>query len=357
MSEEYFRISNTKSLPVNCDFHKNHYDSIQTLRGIAAIFVVLEHIRFIQNGAFGVDIFFCISGFMVMFTTHQNTRYFFRKRLLRIIPFYYLMTLGIYILLLLFPEMFEQTTPRIIYLVKSLLFIPFDIGNGAIQPLIRIGWTINYEMFFYILFFIASRISHRYRGLVCSILIGLFVLAGFVLPVQGVVFDFYSNPIMLEFMMGILCYYATRAVHGIHQRKQMPVLTIPLSMLMAVVLFAFMWITRDSFEMLSFSRLLYWGLPAALIVLCFFTAGLMISMPSFSITLGNISFSLYLIHYYPIMFIDRVLLDFSTASPGAAAGAICSILVVVFLSYPAWYLIEHRLTGWLRSRFLPRSSG
>ena len=39
-------------------FHENHFDSIQALRGIAAVFVILEHIRFLNCGAFGVDIFF-----------------------------------------------------------------------------------------------------------------------------------------------------------------------------------------------------------------------------------------------------------------------------------------------------------
>ena len=56
-------------------FHDIHFDSIQVLRGLAALFVVAEHIRFLACGAFGVDIFFCISGFMIMFTTHKNTSF------------------------------------------------------------------------------------------------------------------------------------------------------------------------------------------------------------------------------------------------------------------------------------------
>ena len=63
------------------------------------------------------------------------------ERLVRILPLYYLMTLGTYLSLLLFPSMFQQTRHDFSYLVKSLLFIPFDIGSGAIQPLVRI-WSI-----------------------------------------------------------------------------------------------------------------------------------------------------------------------------------------------------------------------
>ena len=64
------------------DFHQMHFDSIQALRGITALFIVLEHVRFLNCGAFGVDIFFCISGFMIMFSTHKDTAYFLRKRLI-----------------------------------------------------------------------------------------------------------------------------------------------------------------------------------------------------------------------------------------------------------------------------------
>lgn len=64
--------------------------------------------------------------------------------------------------------MFQQTRHNLSHLVKSLLFVPFDIGGGIIQPLVRIGWTINCEMLFYLLFFIAFHISMKYRGLICS---------------------------------------------------------------------------------------------------------------------------------------------------------------------------------------------
>ena len=96
-------VISMENITVNKEFHELHFDSIQALRGLAALFVVFQHVRFLNFGAFGVDIFFCISGFMIMFTTEKSTKYFFRKRLVRILPLYYLMTLGTYLLLLLFP--------------------------------------------------------------------------------------------------------------------------------------------------------------------------------------------------------------------------------------------------------------
>ena len=57
-----------ENIAINKRFQDLHFDSIQALRGLAALFVVFQHIRFLNFGAFGVDIFFCISGFMIMFT-------------------------------------------------------------------------------------------------------------------------------------------------------------------------------------------------------------------------------------------------------------------------------------------------
>ena len=152
------------SMKQSCFYDKRFY-GIQVLRGITALFIVLEHIRFLNCGAFGVDIFFCISGFMIMFSTQKDTSHFLSKRLIRILPLYYLMTLSTFFLLLLFPNLFATSTPKIEYLVKSLLFLPFDIGDGAIQPLMRVGWTIQCEIFFYLLFRFSLWISHRFRGL------------------------------------------------------------------------------------------------------------------------------------------------------------------------------------------------
>ena len=65
-----------ENITVNKEFHELHFDSIQALRGLAALFVVFQHVRFLNFGAFGVDIFFCISGFMIMFTTEKKYQIF-----------------------------------------------------------------------------------------------------------------------------------------------------------------------------------------------------------------------------------------------------------------------------------------
>lgn len=335
-------------------FYSNHFDSIQALRGIASIFIILEHVRFLQCGAFGVDIFFAISGFMIMYSTHESTAFFLRKRLLRILPLYYLMTLGTFVLLLLVPSMFEQTRVNPIYLMKSLLFIPFDIGGGVIQPLMRVGWTVNCEMFFYLLFFFALRISHRYRGVICAGFLMAIVLCAQILPLDFAPLTFYGNPVMLEFVLGMISYAILHSLYEYHARKGLPALCKPLSLLLSFGLFAGLVLAKPHINILGFRRILYWGLPGLLLLLCFFVMGLYWKMPGWSVMLGNISFSVYLIHYYPVMFLDRVVFDFSTATPRSLIGVIVSVVICVGAGWLCWLLIEKKLTGFLRRYLLPQ---
>ena len=352
------------------DFHRQRFNSIQTLRGLAALMVVCEHIRFLACGAFGVDIFFCISGFMIMYTTHHSTEGFFRKRLIRIVPFYYLMTLGVYLMLVLFPSMFQQTRASLPQLLKSLLFIPFDMGNGVLQPLVRIGWTVNCEMFFYLLFGLAFHISHKYRGIICAGLLlactglGALLSGGNTWIGESLVGEnemvssllapvfFYGNPVMLEFGLGILSYYVMRTLYtrtkdaGILARKGVGISVLAMSLL----LFAGLITSTSDVNILGYRRLLYWGVPAMLIFLGFLVAGYALRMPGFSVRLGDISFSLYLIHYYPIMVLDRKVFDFSALTFVSGIGAIIGTLAVIALAYAAWYIIEKKLTSWLRRK-------
>lgn len=331
-------------------FHDNRFTAIQALRGIAAVFVILEHVRFLNCGAFGVDIFFCISGFMIMFSTHKSTVGFLRKRIVRIVPLYYLMTIGTFVLLLLFPHMFEQTKASLAFLIKSLLFIPFDIGNGIIQPLLRIGWTVNCEMFFYVLFFIALHISHKYRGLICSAFLGIIVLLAQIFPNVFIPLTFYGNPVMLEFILGILCYYICNRIYSLHQSCRLPRFLGVVSCLLAVALLIALPLCKPHINVLGFNRLFLWGLPAMIIVLCIFITGLYLQMPRFLVKAGDISFSLFLVHYYPVLLLDRVVFDFSAFTPFALLGIFVSLLLCFILAYLCWYIVEERFTKWLRKK-------
>lgn len=332
-------------------FHDRRFNSIQALRGITALLIVLEHVRFLSCGAFGVDVFFCISGFMIMFSTHKGAEHFLVKRLVRILPLYYLMTLATFLALLLFPGLFAVTSADLSFLVKSLLFLPFDIGGGVVQPLVRIGWTVNCEIFFYLIFLIALHISHRLRGLISSVLLSAFVLAAWLLPSESVFLSFYGNPVMLDFILGILCYHAADRLYGLYSSGRLPGLCFPLALFSGCLVFFGLLFTRPFVNYSGFRRPLVWGLPAAVLVLSCFVLEFYRKPPLALVRLGDASFSLYLLHYYPVMLLDRAVFDFgSYTSLRSLVGVALAVGISVTLALISHALVEKRFSGWLRRR-------
>ena len=138
--------------------------SIQILRAVAAVGVVLvhagdalnywghTHVTWTLRGNAGVDMFFLISGFVMVYISWQRfgersaSISFFTRRIIRIVPLYWLVT-TVYVLL------GHHTVHSI---VTSYLFIPDTSGGPAnietIHPVVPQGWTLRYEMFFYLLF-------------------------------------------------------------------------------------------------------------------------------------------------------------------------------------------------------------
>lgn len=206
-------------------------NSVHALRGIAALLVVLFHWRDVVDevhpglgtylfgsGYAGVDLFFIISGFVMVIATCMRSddaaTAFVIRRFFRVIP---LATLGTLAMLLL--TVSTSTSD----LITSLLFLPRD--HSASPPSFGYAlnvpqWTIGYELLFYGIFAIALRISHRYRTLVASAII-LVLIVSLQLLLTGVLtarawegpragFEptgigaMLANPLCLEFIVGMM---------------------------------------------------------------------------------------------------------------------------------------------------------
>lgn len=142
---------------------KCNLKSLQILRAIAATSVVYFHIgatsvAYFQIraiplfGSFGIDIFFVISGFVMamVIANGQSPRIFAVSRLTRIVPLYWIFTTCFLILAAIKPELLNSTTANITNYLKSIFFIPYLKEDGAQIPMIAVGWTLNYEMYFYV---------------------------------------------------------------------------------------------------------------------------------------------------------------------------------------------------------------
>ncbi|HWK65864.1 MAG TPA: acyltransferase [Rhizobiaceae bacterium] len=182
---------------------------IQYLRAVAALAVVIFHaaersgLHFIV-GAAGVDVFFVISGFVMWTATSTrpvSTAAFYRDRLLRIAPLYWVVTsiMAIGALAGLFPRI--RLTAE--HVAASLAFVPHrSPSNGEIWPLLTQGWTLNLEMFFYLIFGAVLFLPRERRLAALSAIFVGFVLAGWYLRPEGPLLATFTRPIILEFLFG-----------------------------------------------------------------------------------------------------------------------------------------------------------
>jgi exopolysaccharide production protein ExoZ len=69
---------------------------------------------------------------------------FLRRRFVRIVPPYWAFTFVLFAIAVKYPFLLKTTRPDVVELVKSLLFIPFAKANGIMQPVLFLGWTLNY---------------------------------------------------------------------------------------------------------------------------------------------------------------------------------------------------------------------
>ena len=193
---------------------KRQLVSIQYLRALAALAVVFHHARGAKPwlydplstfgaGQAGVDIFFVISGYIMFSAARAETvGEFIRRRFVRIVPLYWCATILQYGGLLHTPPTSQQDL--IGHLWRSLLFLPHwnPIRPGDISPVLVAGWTLNYEMFFYILFGIGLFIKRPM--LTASFALPVLVIAGLVWRIKDPVWSTYTSPLLLEFLAGML---------------------------------------------------------------------------------------------------------------------------------------------------------
>jgi exopolysaccharide production protein ExoZ len=183
---------------------------IQYLRAFAALAVVVFHAaeksgESFAIGAAGVDVFFVISGFIMWVISERRPmtpQAFLLDRLRRIAPSYWLVT-AIMIagaLAGLFPNL--QLTAS--HILASVFFIPaHSPSDGEIWPVLVQGWTLNFEIFFYVLFAGALFLPRKWRLMFLFALFGGFFLAGqFLQPTTPALYT-YTRPIILEFLGGV----------------------------------------------------------------------------------------------------------------------------------------------------------
>lgn len=310
--------------------------SIQYLRAVAALLIVYQHAReFVPehfarlkffNGECGIDIFFVISGFIMTVTAAGAApRDFLLRRLTRIVPLYWFFSVLAVALFFVARPWAGNIEVTVQTLVMSLLFIPHEnlTHPGKIWPILPQGWTLMYEMFFYITFALLLSLPVHKRIIAIGLgylgLVGLGVL----LPHTNIPLVYVlTNPILLEFVSGMV------VGHLYLRRRELPFL-----MGAALLVTGTGWLVVECFS--EAPRLSVRGVTAFMIVLG------AVSMESqrgmlkigFLRLLGDSSYSIYLSHLFVLQMFTAAwsAAGFShSGNTSALAYAACS------MAFSAW---------------------
>jgi exopolysaccharide production protein ExoZ len=334
-------------------------EPVQVLRGLAALAVAWLHIAQ-AAGSFvgrpgetpyvwmrvlpweaGVDVFFVISGFVMVYASARSfgawasVPGFLARRIARVVPLYWIMTASLLMTAVAWPgALSEPLGEGWRYIVASFLFIPWQRPDGFVQPVFRLGWTLEYEMLFYVIFaaFLPLARNRAVVGVVLTI-VGI-AGVGQLLHPRPAQLAFWSDPIVVEFAYG--CLLGNLAVNGVSlNRSTRLVLT-------AAGLLALLLIGRDDTPTRCFS----YGLPAA----CFVAAAAFgpasvgsSALARTALLLGDASYALYLVHPFPMRAFREAFARLAFVGPvgivayvlvslaGACAGA---VLLHVWLERP-----------------------
>jgi exopolysaccharide production protein ExoZ len=326
-----------------------HLTSLQYLRGVAALVVVYFHavvqVRQVANirmlpmsGSFGVDIFFVLSGFVMWWTTRDrevSVYDFLVKRLIRIAPLYWFLTLVAAAIALFFGELLRSTKFDLMHLGFSLLFLPYwnpavALTNpDVLSPVIVPGWTLNAEMMFYAIFAAALLARQALRPVIVAVLLGVVYISAKTW-LAGTTAEFYGTDRLAEFLAGIVLACTIRRI---------PLLSPRIWSLVGLGAFtALFWMDYDR---PSISQFIVLGIPAILLLCAALQLEFSGSLPSFSTlsALGDASYSIYLSHIFAIAG-TRVVGHVVGFDLGMANGVVFVILALVVSSVAG--ILVHR---------------
>ncbi|MBS7566814.1 acyltransferase [Mucilaginibacter sp. Bleaf8] len=330
-------------------------ESLQVLRAFAAISVMglhgthIMHMRLgfhfwdeiFNGGCSGVDVFFVISGFIILHTSTGKgfkPLAFLKRRFLRIYPLYWIVTLLLVIAYQVTPVNNQPYKESASAILGSLSLLPQNFY------VIGTAWTLTYEVMFYTVFALACAVSKRCLLATLSVW-GTIILALYFSGVHtsSVFVGTLINPIILEFFFGCALAWI---YHQVKEFKYAILLTT-----VGFVLFCMDWVwywyakNHDATAFSSYiSRVYLFGIPAALLV----GGAVYYKRPvsSLLVAVGNSSYSLYLIHGTVISTIIKFLFLFKAQSYFANnIGAVIILLLTIGISYVFYYFIERPIVN------------
>ncbi|HEU4663269.1 MAG TPA: acyltransferase [Dokdonella sp.] len=363
---------------------------VQALRGIAALLVVLWHASiylgpygtgiggrlFGPGASMGVDLFFLVSGFIMVHTTRasdgswKSAAAFAIKRVSRIWPLW-IVALALCVLCRADAEAFAYDPAKRAWLLHSLLFIPTagapsDVAPIYGFPVLGVGWTLNYEMYFYAIFG-ASMLFARWRWVaffawIATTLLLLPYCAGHLATAAdwaglagsgnahrfGLHYlDLMTHPLVLMFVAGVVIGMLHGSRHAIEDARVLRILCLVVTACV-VLQYATQWRVGHGIA--------HWGLSLAPLLLVYSMASRRIVMPvpRWLVGLGNMSFSLYLLHPLVLGILPKAAVRFDHVPRSGPAAIFLMTTLSIALAALSYAVIERGPCEWLKHWLLRR---
>ena len=332
---------------------------MQGLRGLAAVGVLLSHLYVIEAkyspdtllgpwarlGMAGVDLFFVISGFIMVYVTWNMARGasalapFLWRRATRIYPLYWIVSLAVLAVWLWRPDIVFASNPDP-DIVKSFLLIP---QQG--EPLLTVGWTLIHEMYFYLVFALILLLPRKWMGYAlgawCVGVAGVATFAEFRSPTLSLVF----SPLVFEFVAG--------AALAMMWLRSGAVRLVPILAALGVIVVGNILYQSPSLDSVfedHMARAVVLG-PFTIAAFAIYALSMRADPGRTGIWLGDISYSLYLTHVLTLSLVGRL------AAPFLREGIADNILLLVVMvgaslavAHLTYILIERPLIRLFRRR-------
>ena len=302
--------------------HQKIIQNIQGLRGIAVLLVVIYHLviiekkyggtdsllpEFLRFGMSGVDLFFVISGFVMVsvtqaaFQSPKSAMTFLYRRVSRIYPLYWVYTVLVLIVFLVKPSIVNSSVAGEVNILASFLLLPSET-----LPLLVVGWTLIHEMYFYLMFFLMILLLPKKHLPLMLVLwaIGIALLNLFTQtssPIAVIV----THPLTIEFIGGALlatAYYRKNLIVN----SSRSILLLFGSLITSAIGYAFYIQHTGLFEPAGWWRVALFGAPAILVVFSVIQLERnSVIIHSALIKMGDASYSIYLSHILTLSFAGR----------------------------------------------------
>lgn len=344
---------------------REQFEGMDLLRSIASVMIVVFHAHSIATGNIQdpsksfihaplwwyscIELFFVMSGFLMVHMSYSlygrrgGVKEFVLRRLVRTPPLYYVFTTLIFLVFLLMPSLRDGPVDLQRY-ISSIFFFP-----SAHPPIIAIGWTLNYEVFFYVITALSILFCYPVGPVIAASLLILLSAIGIVFEGLPAPFSLWTDPLLFNFCAGIgvaLLYYRNVSIPP-------RILSI-----LAVVALVFLVVGSSIWNSIEDVPRLLVFTPAVSVCLMYFT----LRSSAYKIPFGEKyiksfalrTYTLYLCHIMVLKVVEKLFFAFFDSDASAYVYVVIGTIASIISAYVLYPLIEEPLGRALKSALTRR---